>query len=220
MTGDQNDIIARLQRWLPTGWFPADTTTRIYSIISGFASVLAVIWMLLGYTKLQTRIATSTDGFLDLTSDDFFDGNLPRLNGETDAGFSLRIRNEILRNRLTRNAIDEQLFEITGKHPMITELQRPADVAVYGGYMSGYGVSCYASRADTYAVFITTVQPPSFGIPNVAGYGTYLAGYGTPQFPYCDPSMISGSGYTEADIYAALDRIRAAGITYWVRFAS
>lgn len=219
MTGDQPDIIARLKRWLPGGWFPPDIGTRIYSIIAGFASLLAVIWATISYVALQTRVATTTDGFLDLASKDFFDANLKRLPGETDTAYSLRIRNEVFRDRLTRNAIDQQVFDITGNHPIITELQRPADIGCLG-YTFAMGYGLLGSRSDTCAVFITTTPPTSSGIPNVAGWGSYLAGLGSGSMVACDPSMIEGSGYSEDDIYAALDRIRAAGVTYWVRFTS
>lgn len=219
MTGDQPDIIARLQRWLPAGWFPPDSGTRVFSIISGFAAVLSAIWSILVYVANQTRMATTTDGFLDLASDDFFAGNLPRLNGELDPGFSLRIRNEVFRDRNTRKAIDQQCFDITGQHPTITELQRPDDIGCLG-YTFAMGFAALGSRSDTYAVFITTAPPLSFGIPNVAGWGSYFAGLGTPQMVACDASMIVGSGFTANDLYAALNRIRTAGITYWVRFFS
>lgn len=219
MTGDPPDIIARLQRWLPGGWFPPDTGTRIYSILSGFAALLAFIWGAISYVTLQTRVTTTTDGFLDLASDDFFAGNLKRLSGEQDAAYSLRIRQEVFRDRLTRNAIDQQIFDITGDHPVITEFQRPADIGCLG-YTFAMGHALLGSRADTYAVFITTPPPLSRGIPNVAGWGSYFAGLGSPQMVACDPSMIEGTSFSVDDLYAALDRIRAAGVTYWVRFTS
>lgn len=217
MTGDQDDMLQRLQRWMPGGWFPPDPGTRIFALLSGLASVLASIWSLLAYVALQTRLATATDGFIDLASRDFFGSDLPRLLGETDASYSLRVREEVLRDRLTRNAIDAQLFEITGQHPIITEMQRPADIGALG-YTFAMGYGLLGSRSDKFSVFITTVPARNFGIPNVAGWGSYLAGLGTPQMVGCDASMIEGTGYTAADIYSALDRIRAAGITYWVRF--
>lgn len=219
MTGDSDDIVSRLQRWLPSGWFPPDAGTRIYSIIAGFASVLAFIWTLLGYTRLQTRLATATDGFLDLASDDFFGGNLPRLDGELDAWFSLRIRDEVLRDRLTRQAIDDLLFEITGQHPIITELERPLDVGAYRYQGLAFRrLGHWASRAWRPMVFIQTAHAGRFAIQHFGGFRDTRAAFRIPTFIWADPSMITGSGYTDLQMFAALERIRAGGVTYWVQF--
>jgi len=218
MIGDKDDIVARLQRWLPQGWFPSDGT-RINSILSGFASVLATIWTAIAYVTLQTRLATTTDGFLDLASRDFFGPVLPRLPGETDPTFSLRIRNEVFRDRQTRNAIDALLFELTGQHPIITELERPKDVGAfrYRG-LAFRAVGHYASRFWRPMVFIQTVHAGRFVIPHFGGLRAPAAAFRIPTFLYTDPSMVEGSGYTDLQLFAALERIRTAGVTYWVQF--
>lgn len=216
MTGDQNDLISRLQRWLPDGWFPTQAGTRIYAILAGLASLFSTLYAWVLYLQLQTRIATSTDGFLDLASADFFGSALPRLTAESDALFSGRIRREVVRDRQTRNAIDALLFEMTGQHPTIVELGRPKDCFAFRGQ---YGLRApnthLSSRAGDYAVFITTVSAGVFGIPK-AGLRNPNMGLRTPNFVCSVPAMITGTGFTNAQMLDALDRIRPAGITYWV----
>jgi hypothetical protein len=76
MTGDQTDILGRIKALLPFRWFP-DTTPVLDALLSGIAWSLALIYSLIQYAKNQTRIATASDGFLDLISYDFFGINLP-----------------------------------------------------------------------------------------------------------------------------------------------
>lgn len=214
MLGDQDDIVSRLQRWLPGGWFPPDKGTRIRAILSGFASLLAAIFDKITYAGLQTRLATLTDGFVDLAAFDFFGTTLPRLNGETDATYSARLRREILRDKQTRGAIDSLLFELTGYHPEITELERGNDCFAWRG-LYGWRTGHYGSHAWSYAVFIKTTHAGVFGI-NVGAWRSLLAAWRIPTFVYADPSMLTGTGLTDQQLLAALERIRPAGVTYWV----
>lgn len=214
MTGDSNDLISRLQRWLPQGWFPTRAGTRIYAILSGFASLLSTLYGWAIYLRLQTRIATATDGFLDLASADYFGSLLPRLTAETDTLFSGRIRREVVRDKLTRNAIDKLLFEMTGQHPVITELERGADCLAWRGRY-GWRTGAMSSIAGRYAVFIKTIHAGVFGI-NTGAWRNPNAAWRVPTFVYADPSMVTGTGFTDHQLLDALDRIRAAGVTYWV----
>lgn len=217
MIGDQSDVVSRLQRWLPQGWFPPDVGTRIYAILSGFGSLLATIFSAITYVQLQTRLATLTDGFVDLAGYDFFGGVLPRLSGEVDATYSARIRREIVRDRTTRNAIDALLFELTGHHPEITEPWRAADNFAWRGRY-GWRTGHYSGRDLRYTVFIKTTHAGVFGI-DTGGWRNNNAAWRVPTFVYTDPSMTTGSGLTDQQILEALNRIRAAGVTYWVWIA-
>src|SRR5471032_2921585 len=75
-----SDIVARLQRWLPNGWFPTAVGTRVFAIMAGLASPLSSVLAQITYVKLQTRVRTATDGFLDMISYDYFGNGLPRLS--------------------------------------------------------------------------------------------------------------------------------------------
>jgi len=214
MIGDTNDVLSRFQRWLPTGWFPNTPGTRIYALASGFASLLATIYSYIAYLRLQTRLATATDGFLDLASRDFFGSILPRLTSEADATFSGRIRREIIRDRNTRGAIDSLLFEMTGNHPEIVELGRPLDCFCWrrSGWRTGHLGSRTWGRCH---VFIRTTHAGVFGF-GIGGWRNPNAAWRTPKMVWADPSGITGTGFTDQQILDALERIRTAGVTYWV----
>ena len=77
MTGDQQDMIARLRAVLPTRWFP-DSAPVLDGLLSGLASGWSWAYQQLLYVKAQTRIATATDVWLDIIANDYFGGRLAR----------------------------------------------------------------------------------------------------------------------------------------------
>jgi hypothetical protein len=85
------------------------------------------------YAKAQLRIATASDGFLDVISADFFGTTLPRKTNESDAAFRNRIIINLFRERATRKAVTQVLTTLTGRAPLIVEPSRPADTGAYGG---------------------------------------------------------------------------------------
>src|ERR1700757_395449 len=76
-TGNSNDMVSRLTRLLPTGWWndgsfnPLDNSF-IAAIKGGLGDALAWIYSLLQYVTNQTRLTTSSDFFIDLSAFDFF----------------------------------------------------------------------------------------------------------------------------------------------------
>jgi len=219
-TGDQDDIVARLKAVLPNGWFQAPTPF-VDAVLSGFATVLSTCYSLIQYAKLQTRIATATDGFLDLVSFDYLGSALPRTAGETDASFRSRILATLLREKATRNGMIKALQALTLRTPDIIEPARPADTGAYGVSTSGYGVAgYYGSLLMPYQCFINAYRKVSSGIPLVAGYGISTAGYGVPsRGSYCDLSEVIGA-VTDAEIYATVAATKAAGTECWVQILS
>ncbi len=71
-TGDQQDIFTRLRGYLPR-WF-GDTAQSpvINALLQGLAYSGAYVYGLYAYAKQQTRILTSSDGWLDMIAADFF----------------------------------------------------------------------------------------------------------------------------------------------------
>src|SRR5580658_3900532 len=106
--GDSNDCLTRIKSLLPYRWFP-DSTPILDALLSGPAWALSFIYSLIQYAQSQTRIATATDGFLDLISYDFFGSNLPRNQQEFDASFRARILATLLRPKATRPAMISML---------------------------------------------------------------------------------------------------------------
>ena len=142
--GDFNDMLGRLVGALPGGWFPrvgnyvtdgkgnpvpdgyggylTDGTpgpTIVTSVLAAFSQLQAYIYSLLAYVKLQTRIKTATDGWLDLIAYDFFGLTVQRASGQSDASFRLTIIANIFQARNTRAAVINVLTNLTGYAPIV-----------------------------------------------------------------------------------------------------
>lgn len=81
------------------------------------------------------------------------------------------------------------------------------------------GSGSYGSYAYPYQVFITAFRPLSPGIPFINGYNGYNGGYGRGIIAYANLRQLQ-STLPDAEIYAAVAQIKAAGITAWVRIKS
>jgi hypothetical protein len=220
MNGDQNDFVGRLRALLPNGWF-ADDAPVLNAVLNGAAYCLALMYGLIAYAKLQTRIATATDGFLDLVSFDYFGALLMRRLNEVDTAFRARIFLNLLREKATRNGMIKLLTDLTGQVPIIFEPWRPLDCGAYGTNICGYGVAGgWGSLAVPYQCFITAYDPIGFGIPLIAGYGDPQGAFNTgSQTEWANPSLISGL-VTDADIYAAVADAKVEGTIAWTQITS
>jgi hypothetical protein len=69
MTGDTNDMLARLKMVLPARWF-ADATPILDAVLTGLANAWSQLYGLLATVKLQTRLATASGVFLDIAAKD------------------------------------------------------------------------------------------------------------------------------------------------------
>lgn len=219
--GDKADVSTRLARLIPNGWFTAGLSPVRDAVLAGAASVLSFGYSLLAYVRLQSRIATATDGFLDMIAGDFFGATLVRADGQTDASFRARITSNLFRDRGTRMSVTRVLTQLTGRAPLVFEPMRPADTGGYGAASCGYGAGgAYGSMLLPMQAFVTAYRPVGSGVPNVAGYGISSAGYGSAsQGEYAALSMVQGA-LTDADIYAAIESVRPATYTIWARISS
>lgn len=228
--GDKADMWGRLRGMLPRGWFGsnADPTNILAAVLKGIAACLSFLYSLYTYAQLQSRIATATDGWLDIISNDFFGTALPRKPGESDASFRSRILANLTREKATRNGISMALYALTGYYPIIVEPWRPLDTGAYGhgaspfapGATPGYGyntVGSYGSLSYPAQAFITTYRPTAVGnFANVAGYGISVGAYNTgSQSTYGSMSLWTG-GLTDDDIYACVAATKAEGTIMWV----
>ena len=218
-TGDQNDVYGRIKSLLPAHWF-VEPTPIIDALLAGLANGGALIYSLIQYAKNQTRIATASDGFLDLISYDFFGLLLPRRSAEQDTPFRARITSALLREKATRNGLIKSLVALTGRAPLIIEPTRPLDTGVYGG-ICGYGsAGAYGSLVHNAQAWVVAYRPSNSGIPLIAGYGSPSAGYSTASYgEWTSLSMIIGY-VTDANIFAAVDAAKAAGTTMWTRLSN
>jgi hypothetical protein len=221
-TGDQNDIAQRLSSYLPTRWFGTILDTLllafINAVLQGTTACLSFLYSLYAYAKLQARIATATDGWLDLISADFFGNTLPRIPGEIDNSYRARIRARLVQEKATRSAISQAVQQLTGYAPQIFEPWRPADTGAYNSPQSlAYGIAGGYGSLDLPAqYFITAFRPHAVeGIANVMGYGIPVGAYNTPsQIAYISLDEWDAA-ISDAAIYAVIAQATAAGVIAW-----
>jgi hypothetical protein len=218
-TGDANDFLTRIKALLPNGWF-SGTTPILDSILTGISSAFASVYSLIAYARLQTRISTATDGFLDLISLDFFGSTLSRKTEESDVAFRNRILSELFLERGTRNGLIKALTLLTGNAPWVFEPGRPADTGAYNLGVLAYGVAGgYGSLNLPYQAFCVAYRPAGQGIPNIAGYGNPEGAYGMGQSEYINPSMLTGT-LSDADIFAAISSVQPVGTIVWTQISN
>ena len=224
MIGDQTDIVGRIEAVLPSRWF-GDTSTILGGILAGLASAWATLYASLSYSQLQTRIATATDDWLDITSQDFFGVDLPRRLNESDDDFRQRILLEMVRVRGTRGSVIATLTDLTGRAPAIIEPWRPADTGIWGAadgaaYGLGYGqAGCWGSVAMPYQFFVKAFRPIELGVPYLAGYGDFCGGYGIGSVAWVSGSAI-GTQVSDGEIYRRVAEVLPACATAWVSISA
>lgn len=132
--GTQSDFLARIKSILPR-WWGDDDTPVLDGVLSAPSWALAFIYQLIGYVRLQTRLATATDGFLDLFAADFFGTALPRNPGEIDSAYRARIKASLFPPKNTRAALVQAIVQLTGIAPTIVEPQNPGDTSAFGSLL-------------------------------------------------------------------------------------
>lgn len=227
-TGDQNDMAARLRGYLPLGWFPTaglpgaqdEPAPVLAALLNGVATVLAACFGQLSYTRLQSRIGTATDSFLDLVALDFFGSELTRQPNQTDASFRSSILWSLFRPRATRAGLIAILQTLTGRLPILFEPARPMDAFCLGTPQNaGLGVARLGSYLMPGQILVNAYRPLAQGIPNVAGLGTGFAGLGSSFLALPDPAS-AVTPVPDSAIYAAVDDTRAAGVVAWMSIQS
>jgi hypothetical protein len=182
-TGDQNDIATRLQSLIPPSWFP-DGSPVVNSILQGFATVGAWAYSLIAFAYLQIRLVTASGIFVDLFSFDYLGLRVTRRLGELDAQWRLRVKREILRERVTRKGMYQALLDLTGFAPVIIEPWNTGDC----------GAVARPGGAIGYSFALAGVDP---GTSNGVGVGALGLGVGNGCF-YAPPkagSSFQGAGY-------------------------
>ena len=219
-TGDQSNIAARIKAALPNGWFQGQTPI-LDGVVNGIAWALALVYSQTSYARLQTRVMTATDGFLDLISFDFFGSLLPRKPQEMDSAFRSRILANLFPEKATRHGLIRTLQILTGRTPLVFEPARPADTGAYNTNSMGYGVAGgYGSLLLPYQAFVIAYRPLNQGIPYIAGYTNSQGAYSTAsQIEYANPSLAVGA-VQDADIYAAIDAVKPVATIIWTQLSS
>jgi hypothetical protein len=214
-TGDTTDITSRLQSYLPRNWFGDWSGAPIIGgVLAGIASVFAVTYTLIMFFWAQTRLGTSSGGWIDLWAADFFGGNLPRKPNESDASYIARIQYTIFQQKATRPAMVSVLTQLTGHAPIIFEPNRPLDTGCLGvnsGPNSFCGVARMGSIAPIYAALITAYRPTISGGSAGAAYcnAIQISALNTPlSQSYTGSLSAQVSAASDSDIYAAINAAR------------
>jgi hypothetical protein len=219
MTGDENDMLARLKLVLPPGWF-ADTTPILDAVLTGLAAAWSGLYALLTNVKSQTRIATASGIFLDLAAGDYFGSALPRRAGEADAAYSARIRANLLAPRATRAGLVAALTNLTGRAPVVFEPLNAGDTGGYGANTLGYNTAGgYGCRNTPFAVFVTAYRPNATPVSHAGGYVVGPGGYSTAPMFYANDSDLPGT-VSDADIYAAAAVVLPTASIAWLKISS
>lgn len=190
--GSQEDFVSRLKKLLPPSWFPYNSV-YVPAVLQAPANVFSYIYGLLKYAKLQTRVATATDAFLDIEAYDYTAARIQRRSGESDASFRERVVDEVMRIRETRIGLIRALTQLTCRPPDVFEPWNTNDSAAYGyAYYSGgpfNGTGFYGSQNMAFALFVEAYRPINFSVP-------------------------------DAEIYAMANSVRAAGVTVYLALSN
>jgi hypothetical protein len=216
MTGDQEDMLARMRAVLPVRWF-ADSTPVLDGLLSGLASMWSWAYSLLYYVRMQTRIATATDVWLDVIASDFFGGRLQRRAGQSDDAFRSLIQNSLLRDHGTRQSIVSAVQDLTGRTPIVFEPMRTSDTGGYSlggiGYRTAGG---WGNMSLPFQCFVTAYRPTGSGIALVAGWGCAIGAYSVGTIEYASLAMVQGQ-VTDSDIVAAIADVLPVTAIAWTR---
>jgi len=219
MIGDKLDTFKRLKTLIPFSWF-GDNSTNIDSLLQGAATAASWTYELLTYAKLQTRLKTATDYWLDLIGFDFFGASFLRRTGQGDESFRAKILANLFRERATRNGMIAVLTELTGKVPVIFEPVRSGDVGAYN-VSAAYGITRYGSSSIPYQCFIDVSRDPETTLSSYGGYGSTPMAYGVTASSlnaYASGGLAQ-SLLIDADIYATIEATKPAGTICWTRIS-
>lgn len=223
-TGDQQDIQGRLQSVVPPSWF-GDEHPQETALLSGFANVASWAYSLIAFAKLQMRRLTASGIFLDLYAFSYLGLALQRRAGESDASYSPRIGKEILRERVTRAGVQQAVFDLTGKEPIMFEPWNTGDTGAlysrivpvtstgtlaFGSRVTGAtGAGLLGSRKMANVAFMTIFRPGVFNVSNRGG----IASRTTPTALYTLGGFGSRTSVSTAATgsFAFITKAQAAG---------
>jgi hypothetical protein len=223
-TGDTNNLLNRVLGLIPGRWFAWAAAGR-NAVLGGLTDLSAWCYDWIGYARLQTRLATATDVWLDVLCYDFLGRNLLR-NGSIDDTFRALIRATILQERVTRKGMFQVVKALTGNDPWIFEpwntwdtgAYKGASGRVYGSFGYGVGRGGYGNMNLPAQVFMKVIRGASSGVANVDGYSGYAGGYGVGSIEYAG-SFIRLVGVTDEQIEQMITFTRPTGVTVWLNIS-
>jgi hypothetical protein len=203
-----NDFVVRLRNLLPKPWWSKAALQPgglMYVLLYGSAFALTGHKALqLDYIKNQTRILTASGANLDNISLDYLGTTLPRLPGESDASFRVRLIEAIIGPKVTLAAMQAAVNLYFSVEFQTTYSQRPT------AYV-------FDRQSDPTNADIYNIEPPQFVIqvnyPIPAGKGWVLGqsnlGYATTLG--IGPYMAYDASVFDPGLVAVVNNTRAEG---------
>jgi hypothetical protein len=219
-TWSHDGIYTRLTQQLPQSWWGTLHPVED-ELLEGFITTAELNYGQFNYVFLQLRIQTATGNNLDLISQDYFGGMLPRNTGENDDSFRNRILATLLQEKTTRYGMQNALFLLTGFEPTIFEPWNYYDCGAYNNYTSlAYNtVGSYGSASYPGEVFIDVYVNGYDSMGNYSGYNDYYGGYNTAGSGavlwYGNNSLILET-VTDENIYQTINLTKPEGVLCWV----
>jgi hypothetical protein len=197
----------------------ASTTPVLDGVLAAISSSCAWIYGLIQYVGAQSRLATASGSWLDARAQDYLGTRLPRLGGEGDAAYSLRVRKEIVRERVTRRGLIQLITDVTGYPPeSICEPNNPPDCGGWDTYAFAWDAAGFwGSDTEPYQVILVLKSPVGAGIPIISGWDSVGGGWDAGSFAWIDLSQITG-GTTQSQVFAAIASVLPIGVTAFVAF--
>lgn len=213
-------MLSRLKGLLPASWFGSGATPVLDALLQAPAWILALVYSLYAYAKLQTRILTASDGWLDLIAYDFFGPGIRRAANQSDASFRATIIANLFRERATRAAVSKVVETLTGNMPVIIEPGRMIDTGAFDQPFWAYDAAgSWAEPSLAYQAFVQVLLPAVSGIPYVGGWDIAVGAYDTASaIEWTDDSMVQAA-VTAQDVSAAITSVRPVATRIWVQFS-
>lgn len=193
-------------------WFGEITEDpNLSAFLQGYVASAQFNVNLLEFVKKQTRIRTSTGGFLDLAAQDYFGNTLRRRSGENDDSYRKRILSNLLAERATRTGLYNALLNLTGRPPIMFEPWNAEDTNwLNGGFF--LNVSCLGGAFEDwrYQGFIIVFRPiNNINATNGLNNLTYSLNSGFILQPQQQEYI------TDDDILDLIKRFKAEGVKIW-----
>jgi hypothetical protein len=225
MIYSQLDVFRRIRATLPASWF-GENTPILDSVLNSLSAGWVSPLNLLNFVRMQTRIQTAFDIWLDLIARDYFERRIRRRVNEADGPFRDRICIELLRDRCTRSAIYNVLKQLTGTPPIIFEPTNPQDTGCYGSPgFPGFGTLGYCvsggwgNLTSPFQVFVKTHRPETPGFAMINGWGGSIGAYGSGLSAYVS-SDTNSSWADDIEICEVVSRTAPAATIVWIWIGS
>ncbi len=197
-----DDYIGIIFKYMPP-WF-GDNNPILEAILAGFGSIAEFIYCNLVYVKLQERITTATDEYLDFFAQCYFGALIRRCPNESDDSFRARLLKLMIAPRVTKQAMIDRLTDLTGRAPVVYES--------FGGENAFYGHSFYGHSPmggeGPYQAWITAYRPIA-PVDNTTAFLNDTAFLSAES--YYGKSGTSGGCVTDEDILNTIEITKLEG---------